>query len=157
LNRSWQCTTIQFDFNLSERFNMEYIDSDGSKKRPYMIHRAIMGSLERFVGTLIEHTAGDFPVWLAPQQAVVIPITSQNGPAQEFSDLLSLQGIRAEMNTKSDTMGAKIREAELMKIPYMFIIGEREAQERKVSVRRRKAGDKGFSRGRTACLCLLRR
>jgi len=123
---------------------MEYIDSDGSKKRPYMIHRAIMGSLERFVGTLIEHTAGDFPVWLAPQQAVVIPITShQNGPAQEFSDLLSLQGIRAEMNTKSDTMGAKIREAELMKIPYMFIIGEREAQERKVSVRRRKAGDKG--------------
>ena len=144
LNRSWQCTTIQFDFNLSERFNMEYIDSDGSKKRPYMIHRAIMGSLERFVGTLIEHTAGDFPVWLAPQQAVVIPITShQNGPAQEFSDLLSLQGIRAEMNTKSDTMGAKIREAELMKIPYMFIIGEREAQERKVSVRRRKAGDKG--------------
>jgi len=139
LDRSWQCTTIQFDFNLSERFAMEYIATDGSKQKPYMIHRAIMGSLERFVGTLIEHTVGDFPVWIAPVQAMVIPITSQqNEVANEFHEFLSDRGIRAEMNFKNDTMGAKIREAELMKIPYMFIIGEREAKDGKVSVRRRK-------------------
>ncbi len=144
LNRSWQCTTIQFDFNLSERFNMEYISSDNEKKQPYMIHRAIMGSLERFVGVLIENTVGDFPVWLAPVQAIVIPISEkQNEIAREFYQLLKKNSIRVEFNEKSDTMGAKIREAELMKIPYMFIIGDREAQNRTVSIRRRKSGDKG--------------
>lgn len=144
LNRSWQCTTIQFDFNLSERFNMEYISSDNDKKRPYMIHRAIMGSLERFVGVLIENTVGDFPVWLAPVQAMVIPISEhQNEVAEEFYQRLRERAIRVEINRKSDTMGAKIREAELMKIPYMFIIGEREAQSQKVSIRRRKSGNKG--------------
>jgi len=144
LNRSWQCTTIQFDFNLSERFNMEYISSDNDKKRPYMIHRAIMGSLERFVGVLIENTVGDFPVWLAPVQAMVIPISeNQNEIAEKFYQQLKDQAIRVEINRKSDTMNAKIREAELMKIPYMFIIGEREAQDKKVSIRRRKSGNKG--------------
>jgi len=144
LNRSWQCTTIQFDFNLSERFKMEYISSDNTKKQPYMIHRAIMGSLERFVGVLIENTVGDFPVWLAPVQAVVIPISEhQNEIATEFQQLLKRHSIRSELNLKSDTMGAKIREAELMKVPYMFIIGEREAKDKKVSIRRRKSGDKG--------------
>ncbi len=144
LNRSWQCTTIQFDFNLPERFKMEYIASDGSKRRPYMIHRAIMGSLERFVGVLIEHTVGDFPVWLAPVQASVIPITiNQNEVAEDFYNTLISKGIRAELNNKSDTIGAKIREAELQKIPYMFILGERESENKTVSVRRRKVGDKG--------------
>ena len=144
LNRSWQCTTIQFDFNLSERFKMEYIDSNGLKQRPYMIHRAIMGSLERFVGVLIEHTVGDFPVWLAPIQAVVIPITeNQNKVAKDFFKTLVVKGIRAELNDKSDTVGAKIREAELKKIPYMYILGEREYKNNTVSVRRRKVGDKG--------------
>ena len=143
LNRSWQCTTIQFDFNLSERFKMEYISSDNEKKQPYMIHRAIMGSLERFVGVLIENTVGDFPVWLAPVQAMVIPISeNQNDVAQEFYKMLKKRSIRVEFNRKSDTMGAKIREAELMKIPYMFIIGEREAMDKKVSIRRRKSNDK---------------
>lgn len=144
LNRLWQCTTIQFDFNLSERFKMEYIDSNGLKQRPYMIHRAIMGSLERFVGVLIEHTVGDFPVWLAPIQAVVIPITeNQNKVAKDFFKTLVVKGIRAELNDKSDTVGAKIREAELKKIPYMYILGEREFKNNTVSVRRRKVGDKG--------------
>lgn len=144
LNRSWQCTTIQFDFNLPERFDMEFIAPDGTKCQPYMIHRAIMGSLERFVGVLIEHTVGDFPVWIAPVQAVVIPITNnQNSVAEEFYQLLYEKGIRVELNTKNDTMGAKIRNAELGKVPYMFILGEREAEKRAVSVRRRKSGDKG--------------
>lgn len=144
LGRSWQCTTIQFDFNLSERFNMEYTAADGIQKQPYMIHRAIMGSLERFVGVLLEHTVGDFPVWLAPVQAVVIPITSaQNEVAGEFYRSLLDQGYRVELNTKNDTMGAKIRQAELAKVPFMFIIGEREAAQRQVSIRRRKAGSVG--------------
>jgi len=144
LNRSWQCTTIQFDFNEPERFNMDYIASDGNKRRPYMIHRAIMGSLERFAGVLIEHTVGDFPLWIAPVQAVVIPVTNnQDQIATEFYKLLIDNGIRAEINLQNDTIGAKIRDAELMKIPFMFIIGEREATGRQISIRRRKIGDTG--------------
>jgi len=144
LGRSWQCTTIQFDFNMSERFQMEYTASDGNKYQPYMIHRAIMGSLERFVGVLIEHTVGDFPVWLAPVQAVVMPVTNmQDEPATEFFKILTGQGIRAEINLRNDTIGAKIRQAEMMKIPFMLIIGEREAGEKRVAVRRRKVGDQG--------------
>jgi len=144
LNRSWQCTTIQFDFNLSERFDMEYVDRDGEKKRPYMIHRAILGSLERFIGVLIEHTVGDFPLWIAPVQAVIIPITDQQTEiAQNFAHTLERAGIRYQLNLRSDTMGAKIRAAELEKIPYMFILGEREASDHSVSVRRRKRGDQG--------------
>ena len=144
LNRSWQCTTIQFDFNMSERFKMEYIASDGSKRQPYMIHRAIMGSLERFAGVLIEHTVGDFPLWIAPVQAVVMPVTNvQDSIATELHQALIEHGIRAELNLKNDTIGAKIRQAEMMKIPFMFIIGEREAAGRLVSVRRRKMGDTG--------------
>jgi threonyl-tRNA synthetase len=109
-----------------------------------MIHRAILGSLERFVGVLIEHSAGDFPVWLAPTQATVIPVTNkQNKVAKDFFSILESRRIRALFNEKSDTVGAKIRESEVHKIPYMFIIGEREAVSKKVSLRRRKVGDKG--------------
>lgn len=144
LNRSWQCTTIQFDFNLTERFDMTYISDDGSKQRPYMIHRAIMGSLERFIGVLIEQTLGDFPVWISPVQAVIIPITDkQNEIAEKFCSLLSLHKVRVKMNRKNETMGAKVREAEVMKIPYMFILGEREADNQTVSIRKRKAGNLG--------------
>lgn len=144
LGRSWQCTTIQFDFNLSQRFEMEYISSANEKQRPYMIHRAIMGSLERFVGVLIENTVGDFPLWLAPVQAIVIPISEkQNEIAQDFFNLLKSHQLRVELNNKSDTMSAKIREAELIKIPYMFIIGEREAQNKTVSIRQRITGPQG--------------
>ncbi len=144
LNRSWQCTTIQFDFNLPERFQMNYISDDGSKKSPYMIHRAIMGSLERFIGVLIEHTVGDFPLWLAPVQIMVIPITDrQNQNARDFYNMLMSNGIRAEFNEKNETVGAKIRESELMKIPYMSIIGEREVTSHSISLRKRKVGDLG--------------
>jgi threonyl-tRNA synthetase len=123
---------------------MDYIASDGNKRRPYMIHRAIMGSLERFAGVLIEHTVGDFPLWIAPVQAVVIPVTNnQDQIATEFYKLLIDNGIRAEINLQNDTIGAKIRDAELMKIPFMFIIGEREATGRQISIRRRKIGDTG--------------
>ncbi len=144
IGRMWQCTTIQFDFNLSERFKMEYTDSDGAKKRPYMIHRAILGSLERFIGILIENTVGDFPLWLAPVQAAVIPVTDdQIEHAKKFYNKLLSGGIRAELNTKSEPIGAKIRSAEVDKIPYMFIIGDKEIENDTVSMRIHKKGDKG--------------
>jgi len=144
IGRMWQCTTIQFDFNLSERFNMEYTDSDGTKKRPYMIHRAILGSLERFIGILIENTVGDFPLWLAPVQAMVIPVTDgQKEYAEKFYNKLLKQGMRAEINLKSEPIGAKIRSAELEKIPYMFIVGDKEIESNSVSIRTRKDGNKG--------------
>ncbi len=144
IGRMWQCTTIQFDFNLSERFNMEYTDSDGIKKRPYMIHRAILGSLERFIGILIENTVGDFPLWLAPVQAAVIPVTDdQIEYAKKFYNRLLTNGIRAELNTKSEPIGAKIRSAEVDKIPYMYIIGDKEIENNTVSLRIHKKGNKG--------------
>ncbi|HDN59036.1 MAG: threonine--tRNA ligase [Candidatus Neomarinimicrobiota bacterium] len=144
LERSWQCTTIQFDFNLPERFDMSYIAEDGTKKRPYMIHRAILGSIERFVGILLEHSAGDFPVWLAPVQAVVLPITDKQADyACEVFNYMKERGIRVELNNRSQTIGQKIREAELQKIPFMLIIGEKEVSTNRVSVRRRKKGSLG--------------
>ncbi|MBN2279778.1 MAG: threonine--tRNA ligase [Candidatus Marinimicrobia bacterium] len=144
IGRMWQCTTIQFDFNLSERFNMEYTDKDGLKKQPYMIHRAILGSLERFVGILIENTVGDFPLWLAPVQAMVIPVTDNHKEfAENFLNTLIKEGFRAEINLKSEPIGAKIRSAELDKIPTMFIIGDKEIESGSVSVRTRKDGNKG--------------
>jgi len=144
LERSWQCTTIQFDFNLPERFDMSYIAEDGTKKRPYMIHRAILGSIERFVGILLEHSAGDFPVWLAPVQAVVLPITDKQADyACEVFNYMKERGIRVELNNRSQTIGQKIREAELQKIPFMLIVGEKEVNTNRVSVRRRKKGSLG--------------
>ncbi|MBO8131088.1 MAG: threonine--tRNA ligase [Candidatus Marinimicrobia bacterium] len=144
LGRYWQCTTIQFDFNLPERFDMYYIAEDGTKQKPYMIHRAILGSIERFVGILIEHTAGDFPVWLAPVQGIVLPITDkQKNYGYRVYEFFKEHGVRIEMNDKSQTIGQKIRESELQKIPFMFILGEREENENKISVRRRKKGNLG--------------
>ncbi len=144
LDRAWQCTTIQVDFNEPERFDITYRAQDGQDHRPIMIHRALMGSLERFFGTLIEHYAGAFPTWLAPVQAVVLSITDgQTDYAFSIEKELKEYNIRVKVDDRNEKIGFKIREAELQKIPYMIIVGEKEAQTGKISVRKRKEGDKG--------------
>jgi len=144
LGRAWQCSTIQFDFNEPERFDLTYIDSNGERKRPIMIHRALLGSLERFFGTLIEHYAGDFPLWLAPVQMRILPVTDRvMAYAEKLRDTFFQAGIRIELDERSEKIGHKIREAELAKVPIMLIIGDREAEAGKVSVRRRGMGDLG--------------
>lgn len=144
IGRAWQCSTIQFDFSLPERFDLHYVDSDGSQKRPFMIHRALLGSIERFFGVLIEHYAGNFPLWLAPRQVKVLPIVDDlNDYAADIVKRLKKAGIRAELDDRSEKIGAKIRAAEVMKIPYMFVIGNREAEARSVSIRKHGVGDTG--------------
>jgi threonyl-tRNA synthetase len=144
LGRSWQCSTLQFDFNLPERFDMTYVEKDGSRKRPFVIHRALLGSLERFFGALIEHYAGDFPLWLAPVQVRILPVTDRaNEYGAGLLENCKVIGIRAELDDRSEKIGHKIREAELAKIPIMFIIGDREIDSGQVSVRRRGLGDLG--------------
>jgi len=138
LKREWQLSTIQFDFNLPERFNMTFVDSDGREKRPYVVHRALLGSIERFFGILIEHYGGAFPVWLAPVQAVVIPVAGvfiEYGT--EILEILHKAGIRAELDAGDQRMNAKIRNAQKRKVPYMLVLGERELEAREVSVRLR--------------------
>jgi len=139
LGRSWQGPTIQVDFNLPERFDLEYVAEGGSRSRPVMIHRAILGSLERFIGCLIEHYGGEFPLWLAPIQARVIPVSGPAGGSfsEEVLQELRAQDIRADQDDRQDTLGKRIRTAELEKIPVIAVIGEREAQARSVNVRRR--------------------
>ncbi len=144
LGRSWQCSTIQVDFNLPERFQVEYIGEDGQPHQPIMVHRALLGSIERFFGVLIEHYAGAFPLWLAPVQVQVIPITERNHDyARKVFENLRQAGIRAELDTRSEKVGYKIREAEVHKIPYMVIVGDKEAESGKISVRRKGEGDLG--------------
>ncbi|MFZ0391141.1 MAG: threonine--tRNA ligase [Calditrichia bacterium] len=144
LGRSWQCSTIQVDFNLPERFQVEFMAEDGHAHQPIMIHRALMGSVERFFGVLIEHYGGAFPMWLAPVQAVIIPIAERHHQyAREVFEQLRRQDIRVEMDNRSEKVGYKIREAELQKIPYMFILGDQEEEKRQVSVRRKGEGDLG--------------
>lgn len=144
IGRKWQCSTIQFDFSLPERFDLSYVDSSGELKRPMMIHRALLGSIERFFGVLVETYSGDFPLWLAPVQARVMPITDQiNDYGAEVVKKLKSAGIRAELDDRSEKIGHKIREAELAKVPYMLIIGGREAEAGQVSVRHRGDGDLG--------------
>jgi threonyl-tRNA synthetase len=144
LNRQWQCATIQCDFALPERFNLEYIAQDGTKKRPVMIHRVILGSMERFIGALIEHYAGAFPLWLAPEQIRVAPITdNQHDYAKQVIALLVDNGFRAKMDLRSETIGYKIREARSAKVPYILIIGPKEQQSSAVAVRSRQKGDEG--------------
>jgi len=145
LSREWQLGTIQVDYNLPERFELEYIGSDNQKYRPVMIHRAPFGSMERFVAVLLEHCAGDFPLWLSSEQYAVLPISEKfNEYAQKISDLLNNSDIRGLVDTRNEKIGKKIRDAEVSKIPFMLIVGEREAQENKVSVRRRGQGDLGL-------------
>jgi threonyl-tRNA synthetase len=144
LGRSWQCSTIQFDFNLPERFDLTFADKDGQLKRPFMIHRALLGSIERFFGVLIEHYAGQFPLWLAPVQAKILPITDDyNGYGETVLARLISHDIRAELDSRSEKIGHKIRESELQKIPYMLIIGANEKEAGTVSVRIHGKGDKG--------------
>ena len=136
LGRSWQCSTIQVDFNLPERFQISYTGEDGNKHQPIMIHRALMGSLERFIGVLIEHYAGHFPLWMTPEQARVMNITdSQAGYARQVHEQLRRAGVRVELDLRNEKLNYKIREAQMMKVPYMLIIGDREKEEGTVTVR----------------------
>jgi threonyl-tRNA synthetase len=144
LKRTWQLGTVQVDYVMPERFNLEYTGSDGQKHRPVIIHRAPFGSLERFIGVLIEHFAGDFPLWLAPIQCVVLPITeSQIEYAKSvFADLVAA-GIRVELDDRNEKIGFKIREWETKKVPFMLVLGEKERSANTVAVRQHKKGDLG--------------
>jgi len=144
LGREWQLSTIQFDFILPERFDMTYIGEDGKEHRPYMVHRALMGSMERFMGVLIEHYAGAFPVWLSPIQAELIPITDRHlDYAFEAAKTLKAAGVRAEVDDGSDRMNAKIRNAQKNKIPYMLVVGDKEVEAGQVALRLRSGEDLG--------------
>jgi threonyl-tRNA synthetase len=144
LGRKWQLSTVQFDFNLPRRFELEYVAEDGKRHQPLMVHRALYGSVERFFGTLVEHYAGAFPVWLAPVQAVVMPITDrQLDYARKVHTQLEEAGFRAELDDRKEKINLKIREAQMQKIPYMLVVGDREAEAGSVAVRHRKHGDMG--------------
>jgi threonyl-tRNA synthetase len=144
LSREWQLTTIQFDFTLPERFDLAFVGEDGQEHRPYMIHRALLGSMERFMGVLIEHFAGAFPVWLAPTQAVLIPIADRHFDyAGEVAEKLRDSGLRVEVDTRGERMNAKIRDAQNQKIPYMLVVGDREVEGEAVSVRLRSEENLG--------------
>lgn len=144
LGRSWQLGTIQVDYNLPERFQLEYIGADDKRHRPVMIHRAPFGSMERFVAVLIEHTAGKFPLWLTPDQVVVLPISEKyNDYARTVSNILNFSDIRSVVDDRNEKIGRKIRDNELKRIPYLLIVGEKEAESATVSVRRQGEGDKG--------------
>ena len=144
IGREWQLGTIQVDYNLPERFELEYVGSDNLKHRPVMIHRAPFGSMERFVAVLIEHCGGDFPLWLTTNQFVILPISEKfNEYAQKVSDLLTNYDIRGLVDDRNEKIGKKIRDAELAKRPFMLIVGEKEFDTEQVSVRQRGEGDKG--------------
>ncbi|HPF99395.1 MAG TPA: threonine--tRNA ligase [Kiritimatiellia bacterium] len=144
IGREWQLSTFQFDFNLPERFDMTYIGADGKEHRPYMVHRALLGSIERFFGILIEHYAGAFPLWLAPEQVRVLPLTDKQADyANQVEASLRAADFRVAIDARSEKVGARIRDAQMQKIPYMLILGPREAEAGVVSVRSRSAGDQG--------------
>ncbi|CAN5736995.1 threonine--tRNA ligase [soil metagenome] len=144
IGRLWQLSTVQFDFNLPERFDLEYVGDDNKPHRPIMVHRALFGSVERFFGVLIEHYAGAFPFWLAPVQISVLPITDRiNDYAEKIGKELKDAGFRVEVNSKSDKIGAKIREAQLQKVPFMLVLGDKELEENKIAVREKVKGDIG--------------
>jgi len=144
LGRPWQCATVQCDFALPERFDLTYISKEGKKERPVMLHRVILGSIERFIGTLIEHYKGAFPVWLSPIQTMVIPITDKvHDYADTIETSLKKKDIRCKIDKRSEKLQYKIREAELNKLPYMLIVGDKEKEKGTVSVRARKEGDTG--------------
>jgi threonyl-tRNA synthetase len=144
LGRTWQCGTIQLDFQMPERFELEYTGADGEKHRPVMIHRVAFGSIERFIGVITEHFAGAFPTWLAPVQVMVMPITDRTRDyAQKVADALNAAGVRVETDFRNEKIGYKIREAQNMKIPYMLVLGDKEAESGNISVRTRAGGDMG--------------
>jgi threonyl-tRNA synthetase len=136
LDRRWQCATIQCDFTLPERFDLTYIAQDGEKKRPVMVHRVILGAIERFLGVLIEHYTGNFPVWLSPVQAIVLTVTDNQIPyAKQVCDTLLSAGIRVQHDFRNEKLGFKIREAQLQKVPYMLVIGDKEVETSTVTPR----------------------
>jgi threonyl-tRNA synthetase len=144
IGRWWQCSTTQVDFNLPERFQLEYIGADGQAHRPIMLHRAITGSMERFFGVLIEHFAGAFPLWLAPVQVAVLPIAERHHQyGEQIANQLTNERIRVFLDTRKEKTGAKIRDAQLQKIPFMVILGDKEIENQSVSVRHRTRGDIG--------------
>ena len=144
IGRKWQLGTIQVDYNLPERFELEYTGSDNLKHRPVMIHRAPFGSLERFVAVLIEHCGGNFPLWLTPDQFAILPISEKyNDYAKDVLSTLSSLGLRGQVDDRNEKIGKKIRDNEISKIPFMLVVGEKEAAEGKVAVRERGKGDIG--------------
>ena len=148
IGRTWQCGTIQLDFQMPQRFDLEYTGADGEKHRPIMIHRVAFGSIERFIGILIEHYAGKFPVWLSPVQVKVLPVSEKFADyAKKVAGELTEAGVRVETDDRSEKLGYKIRSAQMEKVPYMLIVGEKEMESGNVSVRRRDEGDIG-SNGR---------
>ena len=144
IGRRWQLGTIQVDYNLPERFKLEYTGADNEKHRPVMIHRAPFGSLERFTAVLIEHTAGHFPLWLTPDQVVICPISEKyNEYAEKVNQYLNANDVRSTVDNRNEKIGRKIRDNELKRIPYMLVVGEKEANEGTVSVRKQGEGDQG--------------
>ncbi len=144
LGRTWQCGTIQLDFQMPERFELEYVGEDGEKHRPVMIHRALLGSIERFIGVITEHFAGAFPTWLSPVQAKLLPITDRaNDYAKKVEAELDAAGVRVETDLRNEKIGKKIREAQLEKVPFMLVVGDKEAENGQVAVRTRRGGDEG--------------
>jgi threonyl-tRNA synthetase len=144
IGRKWQCATFQLEYQMPERFNLRYIGADNAEHRPVVIHRAIFGSFERFIALLTEHFAGAWPLWLAPVQVVVLPIADRHTPyARGVRDRLAAAGLRVQLDERQEKIGYKIREAQLQKIPYMLVTGDREAADGTVSVRSRAAGDLG--------------
>jgi threonyl-tRNA synthetase len=144
IGRSWQLGTVQLDYSMPERFDLHYTGADNAEHRPVMIHRALFGSFERFIGILIEHYAGEFPVWLAPVQAIVLPIADRHVEyAREVVARLGNAGLRAECDERDESVGRKIREAELRKVPYMLVVGDREAEAGTVALREHRGGDAG--------------
>lgn len=144
IGRTWQCGTVQLDFQMPQRFELSYVGADNQKHVPIMIHRVIFGSIERFIGILIEHYAGKFPVWLSPVQVSVLPISDKyNEYAKIVMDSLQRAGVRVDMDQRTEKIGYKIREAQLQKTPYMIIVGEKEVEAKAVAVRNRDTGDLG--------------
>jgi threonyl-tRNA synthetase len=144
IGRPWQLSTVQFDFTLPKRFELSYVGSDGVGHQPMMLHRAILGSIERFLGVLIENFAGAFPIWLAPVQVVLVPIAERHHAyARKVKIVLEAAGLRVELDDRNEKMGYKIREAQTQKVPYMLVMGDREEQSGQVSVRNRFQGDEG--------------
>jgi len=138
IGRLWQLSTVQVDFNLPQRFGLEYVADDGSRKQPVMVHRALFGSIERFFGVLIEHYAGAFPVWLSPVQAAMIPISERHAEyANKVADQLKAIGVRVEVDARNEKMNAKIREHAMQKVPFLLVVGDKEAEAGKVNVRTR--------------------
>jgi threonyl-tRNA synthetase len=157
LDRAWQCSTIQVDFHNPSRFGLEYIGEDGKAHAPVMLHRALLGSLERFFGVLIEHYAGAFPLWLAPTQAVVVPVTErQQEYARAVTEQLAAAGVRAALDDRNEKLGYRIREAQLHKVPYMLVVGDKEAAAGTVAVRHRQAGDLGSAQAATLAERIVR-